>query len=191
MSTMQLFRRQINSRELSFMSAFIAIGAVARILIGNLALESPAPVFGIFIKIGLTETLTFISGFVFGPGVGFLTGALIIVTSDLYMLPGPWTPFIAAIIGVFGIGAGIIRRYIDHPSPLTLGLCAALLTILSETLQNSWVALFYGVPMVATMITGLPSLVTALANNVILIGTAGPRVIKLVQGATDRSSSTP
>ena len=173
------------------MSAFIAIGAVARILIGNLALESPAPVFGIFIKIGLTETLTFISGFVFGPGVGFLTGALIIVTSDLYMLPGPWTPFIAAIIGVFGIGAGIIRRYIDHPSPLTLGLCAALLTILSETLQNSWVALFYGVPMVATMITGLPSLVTALANNVILIGTAGPRVIKLVQGATDRSSSTP
>jgi uncharacterized membrane protein len=186
---MRLFHRQINSRELSFIAAFSAIGAVTRILLGNLALESPIPIYGVLIKIGLTETLTFISGFVFGSVAGFMTGALIIVTSDLYVVPGPWTPFIAAIIGLFGVGAGIIRRYVNDPGTVGLGLCAAALTILSEFLQNTWVALFYNVPIVATMISGLPSLAAALVNNVILIGTTGPRVIRLVQRATERASS--
>lgn len=172
------------------MSAFIAIGAATRIVLGTLALEMPSPIFGILIKVGLTETLTFISGFVFGPAVGFLTGALIIIISDLGMIPGAWTPFIAAIIGLFGVGAGLIRRYVSHPGSLTLGLCAALLTILSEFLQNSWVALFYGIPIWATMITGLPSVVTALINNVILIETIGPRAIKLVQKAIVRPPPT-
>jgi hypothetical protein len=55
--------RHINSRELCFMSTFIAIGAATRIVLGRLALEMPTPMYGILIKVGLTETLTFISGF--------------------------------------------------------------------------------------------------------------------------------
>jgi uncharacterized membrane protein len=172
------------------MSAFIAIGAATRIVLGTLALEMPTQIFSILIKVGLTETLTFINGFVFGPGVGFLTGALIIIISDIGMTPGPWTPFIAAIIGLFGVGAGLIRRYVNPTSSLTLGLCAALLTIMSEFLQNSWVALFYGTPILAAMILGLPSAVTALVNNVILIVTVGPRAITLVQKAILRPSPT-
>jgi len=186
MSPMRLINYQLNSRQLSLMSAFIAIGAVTRILLGNLALESPSPIYGLLIKIGLTETLTFIIGYAFGSAAGFLTGSLIIVTSDLYMIPGPWTPFIAAIIGLFGIGAGISRKYVGHPGAVAFGVCAAVLTILSEFLQNAWVALFYGIPIIGTMIVGLPSLIAALVNNVILIGTLGPRVIGLVQRAAQQ-----
>ena len=186
MSTMQLFRPQINSRELSLVSAFIAIGAATRIVLGRLALEMPPPVFGVLIKVGLTETMAFFSGFVFGPGAGFLTGALIIVISDIYTFPGPWTPFIAAIIGLFGLIAGIIRRYVDPLGPVKLGLCAAALTVLSEFLQNSWVTLFYGLPIIVTMMNGLPSAITALVNNVVIIGASGPRVIRLIRGAAQR-----
>lgn len=59
---------------------------------------------GIVIKVGLTETVAFLSGLAFRPVQGFATGALIIVVSDLYRRPGPRTPFIAAIIGLIGVG---------------------------------------------------------------------------------------
>jgi uncharacterized membrane protein len=144
--------------------------------------------YGVFIKVGLTETLTFISGFVFGSIAGFLTGALIIVVSDLYIAAGVWTPFIALIIGVvFGCGAGVVHRYIKEPSLLTLGLSAGILTVISEVLQNLWVAWFFNLPIWPTMLAGVPSLITALVNNVILIGVLGPRVIRFVQKVNEKT----
>lgn len=147
-------------------------------------MASPGPLFGILIKVGLTETLTFINGFVYGPAVGFVTGSLIIVISDLFILPGPWTPFIAAIIGLLGVCAGIIRRLLGNRlSFRLLAASAAALTLLSEFLQNAWVALFYNIPIAAAMTTGIPSLITALANNVILFTTLGMKVIRLLREA--------
>jgi hypothetical protein len=140
---------------------------------------TPVPVYGVVIKVGLTETLTFIIGFAYGVVAGFIGGALIVAISDLMFLPGPWTPFIAAIIGlVFGVGGGVIRRFeIGTPRISVLGVSAVILTVLSETLQNGWVAVFYSVPLVASLISGIPSLITALVNNSILLTAVGPRVI--------------
>jgi uncharacterized membrane protein len=172
---------KLRSREASYLSVIVAVGAVARIGLGELALEAPTSLYGILIKVGLTETLAFVSGFVFGSVMGFLTGALIIVISDLFMLPGPWTPFIAGIIGVFGAGAGVLRRFPRNPNTALLVTATVVLTLLSEFLQNAWVALFFNIPLATTMVTGIPSMVTAVANNVILITTVGWRVIKLIQ----------
>jgi uncharacterized membrane protein len=166
----------------------IAVGAVGRIVLGNLALSSPTPFFGILIKIGLTETLTFVTGFAFGPAIGFLTGALIIIISDMFMLPGAWTPFIAAIIGILGVCAGVFPRFARNPSVKLLGAIAVGLTLISEFLQNTWFALFYNVPIAAAMASGVTSLVTALANNVILFTAIAPRIIKFLREATLRSS---
>jgi uncharacterized membrane protein len=144
-------------------------------------LSSPEPIFGVLIKVGLSETLSFVDGFVYGPVIGFITGSLIIIISDLFTLPGPWTPFIAAIIGLIGFSAGIIRRAVDRPSIRFAAGSAVVLTLLSEFLQNAWVAVFYNVPIAASMITGIPSLITALANNVILFTTLGLKVINLLR----------
>lgn len=182
MFTLRLF--QINSREISLISAFIAIGAVSRILLGNLAMDTPTPIYGVLIAVGLTETLTFITGFVYGYAAGFITGAFTIVISDLPVAPGPWTPFIAAIIGLFGAGAALVRKIDPTPTPFRLACYAVALTIMSEVLQNLWTAWFSNLPIIVIMIQGLPTLIAAVGNNAILIATIGPRLIKLVENAT-------
>jgi len=170
-----------NSRRAAFVSAFTALGAAARIVLGNFALHSPVPLYGILIKVGLSETLTVAIGLALGPIAGFTTGALIIVVSDLFMVAGPWTPFIAAIIGLLGLLAGLVRPRVNELTALRLGILAVLLTVLSELLQNGWVSLFYGIPFLATMISGAPSMVAALVNNTILLTTVGPRIIGLIR----------
>jgi hypothetical protein len=151
--------------------------------LGELAMMTPVPVYGIVIKIGLTETLTFIIGFVYGITAGIMGGALIITISDLAFFPGPWTPFIAAIIGlVFGIGGAAVRRF-ENGTPRTkvLGASSALLTVISESLQNLWVTVFYGIPLIASMISGIPTMIAAILSNAILLVTVGPRIITMIQ----------
>ncbi len=177
------------SRDVCMVSALAALGAVCRLGVGQVALVVPIPIYGVVIKVGLTETLAFVSGFVFGPALGFLTGGLIIVISDLFMIPGPWTPFIAGIIGIMGLGGGAIRRFSRNPSVLLLGVSAVLLTLLSEFLQNVWFALFFNMPLVTVLVMGISTVVVAVANNVILMTTLGPKIIKLIQKATTPSAS--
>jgi uncharacterized membrane protein len=170
-----------NSKQIAHVSTFIAIGAVARIGLDGLALMS-APLFGILIAVGLTETLTFIDGFVYGPMAGFVTGFLIILISDLVVLPGPWTPFIAAIIGLLGLVAGTMGRSDRIPTVRLLAVYAVVLTLMSELLQNAWVALFYSLPIAGVMALGVSTLITALINNLILFTTLGPKAIRLLRG---------
>jgi energy-coupling factor transport system substrate-specific component len=172
---------RFNSTQIAHVSTFIAIGAVARIGLDEVALVTP-PLFGILISVGLTETLTFIDGFVYGPTAGFVTGFLIILIADIFTQPGPWTPFIAAIIGLIGLVAGTMRRSDRIPTVRMLAVSAVLLTLMSELLQNAWVALFYSLPIAGVMTLGISTLVTALINNLILFTTLGPKVIKLLQG---------
>lgn len=171
------------SKRVALVASLVAVGAVTRFGLGELAMITPLPFYGTVIKVGLTETLTFIIGFCYGAVAGFLGGAMIITISDLMVLPGPWTPFIAAIIGlVFGVGGGLIRRFTQlGPKATLLGVSAVVLTVASEMLQNLWVAVFYSIPFVATMISGIQSLITALVNNTILLIVIGPRIIAAVQ----------
>jgi energy-coupling factor transport system substrate-specific component len=172
---------RFNSTQIAHVSTFIAIGAIARIGLDEIALVTP-PLFGILIAVGLTETLTFIDGFVYGPTAGFVTGFLIILIADIFTQPGPWTPFIAAIIGLIGLVAGAMRRSDRMPTFRMLAVSAVLLTLMSELLQNAWVALFYSLPIAGVMTLGIVTLITALINNFILFTTLGPKVIKLLQG---------
>jgi len=146
----------------------------------------PEPFFGIMIAVGLTETLTFISGFTLGVVPGFVTGCSIIIISDIATLPGAWTPFIALIIGLIGIIAGVMRSVVATPTVGMMALSALLLTLMSETLQNVWVALFYNVPVVATMVIGLSTLIAALANNIIMFTTVGLRIIPIISDSSAR-----
>lgn len=178
----------MNAKQAATASTTVAVGAVGRILLARLALESPGAIFGILIKVGLTETLTIVFGLVYGAVQGFIAGFFIIVVSDLFLVPGPWTPFIGGIIGILGLIAGILRRWLGELTALKLVALAVPITLLSEVLQNLYVAVFYGEPFLAAMITGLPSLVTALANNVILFAALGPRLVRFLSSSMPMKS---
>ena len=143
-------------------------------------MESPLPLFAVLIKVGVTETLTVIMGIAYGAASGFLTGFLIIFVSDFFLLPDPSMPFIASIIGLIGIIAGLNRKWLRNPTSCRMATIAVPLTLLSETLQNGYVSVFYGIPFPVAMASGLPSLAAALANNVVLFAALGPKLIKLL-----------
>jgi uncharacterized membrane protein len=182
---------KIPVRQLAAISLLVATAASVRVGMNWAALAVAIPIYGVLVKIGLTETLTFVSGFVFGPVQGFITGLLIIIVSDLFTLAGLWTPFIAVIIGVLGLLGGLLRRFKANPSIVFLGAAAVALTMISELLQNIWFAwymwAFYmpKTPFVAVLGTvlvgGVKSTVTALINNVVLFMAIALTIIKALR----------
>ena len=177
-----------SSKRIALTAVLIAVGAVARIGIGSFTMFVPPLLYGWLIAVGLTETLTFISGFTLGPVAGFVTGASIIVISDMATIPGPWTPLIAVIIGIIGVFAGITRKLIQQLDFRIMALSSILLTLMSETLQNVTSALLFNTPIIATLSLGMPTLVVALANNFILFTTVGLRVIKMILGSASNGN---
>jgi len=182
---------KIPVRQLAAISLLVATAASVRIGMNWAALAVTIPIYGVLVKIGLTETLTFASGFVFGPVQGFVTGLLIIVVSDLFTLAGLWTPFIAVIIGMLGLLGGLLRRFKTNPSIVLLGATAVALTTLSELLQNIWFAWYmwafympetpFGAVLGTVLVGGVKSTVTALINNVVLFMAIAPTIIKALQ----------
>jgi len=119
---------------------------------------------------------------------GFITGVLIIVVSDMFTWAGPWTPIIAAIIGLLGVCGGLLRRVRENPKVVFLGVTAVVLTLVSETLQNLYTTWFYvvsGMPLGVALVTafggGIVSMVTAIINNTVLFTTVAPRVIAITK----------
>jgi len=169
----------------------VAVGAVIRVGLNWASFALPIPIYGILIKIGLSETLAFICGFVFGPIQGFVTGALIIVVSDLFTWAGLWTPFIAAIIGLLGFVGGVLRRIKQNPSIIFLGVTAVILTLVSELLQTLWFTWYmwtFYMPetplliiLATALIEGFSSTITALISNTILFMALAPRIIKVLR----------
>jgi uncharacterized membrane protein len=174
---------RFTSRQVALISTFIAIGAVVRIGVDQIGDMVPGTAFAVVIKLGLSETLSFVSGFVYGPIAGFVTGFLIIVLSDIGTPygAGAWTPFIASIIGLLGICGGFIRRMRPRPTVLLMTVSAIGLTLLSETLQNLYTSIAYNVPIALSMSQGLPSLVSALVNNIVFFPTVGIKAIEFIQ----------
>jgi len=191
---------KIPVKQLTAISLLSAVGAAVRVGLGWVAFSVPAvplpfgfSFYGIFIKIGLTETLTFVSGFAFGPVQGFATGTLIILVSDMFSMYGPglWTPFIAAIIGLIGVCGGVLRRSKKDLSIIFLGLTAVALTIMSELLQTTWFAWYmwafytpetpFLTVLAMSLAGGIASTATALFNNVVFFVAVTPKIIKLLQ----------
>ncbi len=182
---------RIPTRQLCVISLLVAVGAVVRAGLSNVAFVLPLPIYGILIKIGLSETLAFICGYVFGPIQGFVTGALIIVVSDLFTWAGIWTPFIAAIIGLLGFVGGILGIFKKSPNIMFLGVTAVILTAVSELLQTLWFAWYmwsfymsetpFLMVLTTTLIEGLSSTTTALISNTILFTAVAPRIIEILR----------
>jgi uncharacterized membrane protein len=173
---------KIPAKQLAAVSMLAAAAAVVRVGLGAIALSLPTPLYGVLIKVSLCEVVAYACGFAFGMIPGFATGALAIVVSDVFMLPGPWTPFIAFIIGLVGLAGGVSRHVAKKPSITFLAGSAVALTAMSELLQTVWFALFFGIPLVAAFVTGIPTTIAALVNNTVLFTALTPRILRLLQG---------
>jgi uncharacterized membrane protein len=182
---------KIPVRQLTAITLLVATAAAVRVGMNWAALAVAIPIYAILVKIGLTETLTFVSGFVFGSIQGFITGLLIIIISDLFTWAGLWTPFIAVIIGIIGFLGGVLRRFKPNPSITFLGATAVVLTVVSELLQNLWFAWYmwtfympeapFTIVLTTTLAEGVPSTITAITSNAVLFILVAPQIIKMLK----------
>lgn len=56
--------------------------------------------------------LILLTGIVFGPQAGFMTGAMTALTSNMLLGQGPWTVWQMAAWGLMGLCAGLLRRFL-------------------------------------------------------------------------------
>jgi energy-coupling factor transport system ATP-binding protein len=132
--------------------------------------------------------LTIIAGVAFGGEVGFLVGAMTMLTSNMIFGQGPWTPWQMFAMGIIGFLAGVLfkkgwlRR--TRSSLAVFGAFSALIiyggimnpaaTMMMSSESLTWKAI------VACYITGLPmDLVHGFGTVIFLMIAAKPMLEKM------------
>lgn len=169
-------KRRPNARELVMLAVMIALGVAGRAAF--YMLPSFKPMLAVVI----------ITGVAFGPGAGFITGAMTVFVSNFMFGQGPWTPWQMEAAGIIGLLAGIIfhRRDGELPKlvPLCLfgGVCALVIygliadtsTVFTTQTEITWQAL------TAAYASGLVmNLIHAAATVAFLLLLARPMLKKL------------
>lgn len=89
-------RRQASAREVALVATLAALAGLSRVPFAAMPAVQP------------TTFLVLVSGYVFGPGPGFMVGSLAAFVSNFFLGHGPWTPWQMAAWGVTGIFGGLL-----------------------------------------------------------------------------------
>lgn len=117
--------------------------------------------------------ITIITGISLGPVTGFMTGAMTAILSNIYFGQGPWTPFQMICWGLIGYIAGIFGKILKGNKPL-LVIYSIIAGIAFSLVMDIWVVIsldkaFNLSRYIATVITGLPTMISYAASNVVFI----------------------
>lgn len=94
-----------------------------------------------------TTFLVIVSGYVFGPGFGFMVGAVSTLVSNSFLGHGPWTPWQMFAWGLAGASAGLLKKIMKKPYRITLSIFAFLWGFLFDYIMNLWHWLFFIYPL--------------------------------------------
>ncbi len=113
-------RRKPQARELMILAIMCAIAVVARAAF--VWLPHFKPIGGIIM----------ITAMAFGPQVGFMTGSLSMLVSDMLYGQGPWTPWQMFAYGLFGFIVGILAKkgFLKDTKPLRSAIVGFIIMVL-------------------------------------------------------------
>ncbi len=143
-------------------------------------------------NVELSSVMVFLSGFLFGPLIGILTG---LIAMTIYQLWNPWGAFLPpigfAVIGCtmfIGLVGGILGRNFQLSAtrgkiPLRWYLWPAffgvIITLFYDLVTNLAYSITFVVPFVITLFTGLPFMVLHMTTNGILFGLLTPAISRI------------
>ena len=118
-----------------------------------------------FPNVNLMDLVVFVTGFVFGPFIGGMTGILAWAAYGVLNPFGFSAPIlVSTMVGeaIFGIFGGVVERisYRNSTNPfdlkfsLEIGLWGLILTIIYDLLTNLVFAITFGVSFAAAIVTG-------------------------------------
>lgn len=129
--------------------------------------------------------ITAITGFALGAEVGFLTGALSALVSNIFFGQGPWTPFQMFAWGMIGFFAGLVGRKGQVPSKFTLILFGIFAGIFFSLGMDVWgtmstTGVFTLEAYILAIGTAIPfTIVYAISNVIFLLLLTRPIMEKL------------
>ena len=158
-------------RELALVATLAAGAAAARVLFAIVPSASPV------------STICTVTGIALGPRAGAAVGATAALISNVFLGQGPWTPWQMLAWGLVGASAGALGRLLR--ARVALLVFGAAWGFTFGAIMNLWQLLAFG-PVVswsaflATEARGLPFDATHAVTNVVLLGVAGPALIRLL-----------
>ena len=159
-------------REVALVATLGAAAAAGRVLFA--AIPSAQPVTTICICAGLS----------LGPRAGAAVGATAALVSNAFLGQGPWTPWQMLSWGLAGASAGFLRPFLQSRSMLVaFGVFwgFAFGAIMDIYQLASFGPVFTWQAFVATHARGIPFDVTHAVTNAVLLGVAGPGLIRLLR----------
>jgi len=119
-------RRNIGSRRMVITAIMIALA-----------------VFGRFIPIFKPMTaIVVLAGIYLGAQAGFLTGAMSVLLSNIYFGQGPWTPFQMLGLGLIGLFAGYLSKWLMQ-NKILLVVYGVISGITYSFIMDIWTVLWY------------------------------------------------
>lgn len=138
-----LLARRLSSKEVATLATMAALASAGRVAFAAIPSVQPATV------------IVLITGFVFGPAGGFLTGATTALTSNLFIGQGPWTIPQMLAWGIVGAGGGLLGRAAPRAGTRTLVVTSALAGLAFSWAMNLWFWASYVYPHSVASLVGV------------------------------------
>ena len=165
-------RSRGGGREVALVATLAAAAAAGRVLFA--AIPSAQPV----------TTICACAGISLGPRAGAAVGATAALVSNAFLGQGPWTPWQMLSWGLAGATGGFLRRFLRHRVPLiAFGIFwgFAFGAIMDVYQLASFGPVFTWQAFVVTHARGIPFDITHAVTNAVLLGVAGPGLIRLLR----------
>jgi len=138
-----LLARKLSSKEVATLATMAALASAGRVAFAAIPSVQPATV------------IILITGFVFGPAGGFLTGATTALTSNLFIGQGPWTIPQMLIWGIVGAVGGLLGRVAPRAGTRTLVVASAIAGLAFSWAMNMWFWASYVYPHSVASLAGV------------------------------------
>ena len=160
------FEKNKNSGKLLIIIAvMIAISSIGRFVFAAIPHFKPV------------TALVVITAIHLGPRVGFVTGAMTAIVSNMYFGQGPWTPFQMFSWGIVGLIAGLIAPLIRERKTIPmilLSIYGVISGVLYSLLMDTWVTIWWDgtfnlTRYIANITTAVPVTITYMISNVVFL----------------------
>ncbi len=128
-------RCRVSSRQIAIIVAIATVAGLARVPFAGLPSVQP------------TTSIVLISGYVFGPFMGYVIGAMAAWVSNLFLLQGPWTLWQMIAWGLVGLSGGVAGRLCRKYSKKFLLPTGFIWGFLFGWIMNLWYWLTFSYPL--------------------------------------------
>jgi len=128
-------KRQMGTRLLVFLAVIVALGVMGRVPLAAIP------------NVQLTSFVVIVSAVSLGPELGFVSGSMMALVSNLFLGQGPWTPWQMLAWGLMGLTTGLLGRTQLKNNLWVMVVWGALWGLWFGWIMDLWYALAYVRPL--------------------------------------------